>query len=111
MALIGFNIKGLLVSKLSRLIIPPFISDKNKFSKKTCKTTSNVAKTHIHVKRAIAREKDFKIFNGAFPKTFKDQLNYIFAIYFALTNLGATLVPLLPYSLHFFDRVKEHRIC
>ena len=97
--------------RYQRLIIPPFTSGKNKFSKKTCKTASNVAKTRIHLKRAIAREKDFKFFNGAFPITFKDQLNYIFAIYCALTNLGAALVPLLLYSLHFFDRVKKRRTC
>ena len=52
----GFNIRDLLVSKGSRLIIPPFLRDKNRFSKKNCKTTSNVAKACIHVERAIARE-------------------------------------------------------
>ena len=87
-------ISDLLVSKISRLIIPPFLRDKNRFSKKNCKTTSNVAKARIHVVRAIARVKDFRIFNGTFPITLKDQLDDIFTICCALTNLGSALVPL-----------------
>ena len=90
----GFNSSNLLVSKESRLIFPPFLRDKNRFSKKNCKTTSNVAKASIHVERAIARVKDFRIFNGAFPITLKDQLDDIFTICCALTNLGPALVPL-----------------
>ena len=49
----GFNISDLLVSEGSRLIIPPFLRDKNRFSKKHCKPPSNVAKARIHVERAI----------------------------------------------------------
>ena len=90
----GFDISDLLVNKGSRLIIPPFLRDKNKFSKKNCKTTSDVAKACIHVERAIARVKDFRIFNGAFPITLKGQLDDIFTICCALANLGPGLVPL-----------------
>ena len=69
----GFNISDLLVSKGSRLIIPPFLRDNNRFSKKTCKTTPNVAKARIHVERAIARGvKYFRIISGAFPITLDD---------------------------------------
>ena len=68
----GFNISDLLVSKGSRLIILPFLRDKNRFSKRNCKTTSNVAKARIHVERVISRGKYFKIFNGAFPRHFKE---------------------------------------
>ena len=49
----GFNISDLLVSEGSRLIIPPFLRDKNRFSKKYCKTPSHVAKACIHVERTI----------------------------------------------------------
>ena len=111
MALKGFSISDLLVSKGSRHIIPPFLSNKNKFSKKTRKTTSNVAKACIHVERAIARENNFRIHNGAFPIIFKDQLDDIFTICCALTNLGPDLVPLLTYSLHSFCRGKGLIIC
>ena len=89
----GFNISDLLVSKGSRLIIPPFLRDKNRFSKKNCKTTYNVAKRCIHVERAIARVKDFRILNGAFLITLKDQLDDIFTICCALASLGPALVP------------------
>ena len=89
----GFNVSDLLVSKGSRLIIPPFLRDKNRFSKKNCKTTYNVAKRYIHVERAIARVKDFRILNGAFLITLKDQLDDIFTICCALASLGPALVP------------------
>ena len=39
----GFNIHDLLVSKGSRLIIPPVLRDKSRFSKKNYKATFNVA--------------------------------------------------------------------
>ena len=90
----GFSISDLLVSKGSRLVIPPFLRDKDRVSKKNCTTTSNVAKARIHVERAIARIKDFRIFNGAFPVTLKDQLDDIFTICCALTNLDPALVRL-----------------
>ena len=90
----GFSISDLLVSKGSRLVIPPFLRDKDRVSTKNCTTTSNVAKARIHVERAIARIKDFRIFNGAFPVTLKDQLDDIFTICCALTNLDPALVRL-----------------
>ena len=57
----GFNISDLLVGKGSKLIIPPFVRDKNRFTKINCKNTSDIAKARIHVERAIARIKDFRI--------------------------------------------------
>ena len=51
----GFKISDLLISKGSQLIIPPFLREKQQFSKKNCKKTSDVAKARIHVERAIAR--------------------------------------------------------
>ena len=70
------------------------LGDKNRFSKKSCKATSNVAKARILVEKAIAIVKDFRIFNSAFQITLKDQLHEIFTISCALTNLGLALVPL-----------------
>ena len=84
----GFNISDLLVSEGSRLIIPPFLRDKNRFSKKYCKPPSNVAKSSH-----TCGKSHFRIFNGVFPITLKDQLD-IFTICFGLTNLGPALVSL-----------------
>ena len=53
-----------------------------------------MAKARIHIERAIARTKDFRILNGAFPITVKDLLDYIFLICAAITNLAPPLVPL-----------------
>ena len=103
----GFNISDLRVSKGSRPIIPPFLRDQNKFSKKNCKATYNVAKARIYLERAITRVKDFRIFNDAFSITLKDQLDNIFTICCALTNLGPALVPLWTYSLYFLIGQKD----
>ena len=89
----GFNISDLLVSKGSRLIIPPFLKDKTRFSKRDCKRTSDIAKARIHVERAIARIKDFRLLNGSIPITLKDLLDDIFIICCAITNLAPPLVP------------------
>lgn len=90
----GFNISDLLISRGSKLIIPPFLRDKGKFSKKNCLKTSKIAKARIHVERAIVRIKDFRIIQGALPLTLKDQLDHVFVICSAITNLGPALVPL-----------------
>lgn len=90
----GFNISDLLICKQSKLIIPPFLREKGKFSQRNCTITSNIAKARIHVERAIARIKDFRLLQGAFPLTLKDQLDNIFIICSAITNLAPALVPL-----------------
>ena len=88
----GFNISNLLISKGSQLIIPPFLREKQRFSQKNCKRISDIAKARIHVERAIARIKDFRILKGAFPITIKDSLDDIFLI--CAANLAPPLVPL-----------------
>ena len=57
----GFNIGDLVVGKFAKLEIPPFLKDKIRFSKKNCSKTASIAKARIHVERAIARIKDFRM--------------------------------------------------
>ena len=89
----GFNISDLLISKGWQLIIPPFLKEKQRFSKKNSKKTFDIAKARIHVERAIARIKDFRILSGAFPVTMRTCLTF-FLICAAITNLTPPLVPL-----------------
>ena len=89
----GFNI-NLLISKGSQLIIPPFLREKQRFSKKNCKKTSDIPKARMHAERAIARIKDFRILNGTSSITMKDLLDDISLICPAITNLAPPLVPL-----------------
>ncbi|XP_065681498.1 uncharacterized protein LOC101235272 [Hydra vulgaris] len=63
----GFNISDLLVGKGSQLVIPPFLKDKGKSSKRNNTKTSNVAKARIHVERAISRIKKYHILQNVFP--------------------------------------------
>ena len=90
----GFNISDLLVSRGSKLMIPPFLRDRGKFSNKNCRLTSKIAKARIHLERAISRIKDFRILHGAFPLSLKDKIDKIFIICAAITNLAPALVPL-----------------
>ena len=90
----GFNISDLLIYKGSKLVILPFLCEKGKLSRRNCTTTSNIAKARIHVERAIARIKDFRIIQTAFLLTLKDQLDNIFIICAAITNLAPALVPI-----------------
>ena len=90
----GFNISDLLVGKGSKLVIPPFLKGKGRFTKRNCRNTSNIAKARIHVERAIARIKDFRILQGAIPLSIKDLLDDILVICAAITNLAPPLVPL-----------------
>ena len=89
-----FNISDLLICKQSKLIIPSFLREKGKFSQINWTITSNIVRARIHVERAIARIKDFRLLQGAFPLTLKDQLDNIFIICSAITNLAPALVPL-----------------
>ena len=88
----GFNIGDLLVGKGAKLIVSPFLKDKVRFSKRNCKSTSNIAKARIHVERAIARIKDYRILQGAIPITIKNNLNDVFIIICGLTNLAPCLI-------------------
>lgn len=90
----GFNISDLLVGRGAKLVIPPFLKDKVRFAKHNCVKTSTIAKARIHVERAIARIKDFRILQGAIPLTMKDMLDDIFIIISAITNIAPPLVPL-----------------
>lgn len=90
----GFNIGDLLVGRQSELVHPPFLNDKGKFSATNIRKTSDIAKARIHVERAIARIKDFRIIQGNIPLTIKDQIDDIFIIIAAINNIGPCLVPL-----------------
>ena len=68
MELKQFTISSFLVRKGSRLIIPPFLRDKNRFSKRKFIGTFQVAKTRIHVEKAIGR---VKYFQQCIPDSFK----------------------------------------
>ena len=90
----GPNISDLSISKGLQIIIPPFQREKQQFSKKNFKKSWDIAKARIYLECAIARIKDFRILNEAFPITMKDLLDDISLICAAITNLAPYLVPL-----------------
>ena len=88
----GFNISDLLIYRGSKLVIPPFLHETGKSSRRNCTTTSNIAKARIHVERAIAQMKDFRILQTTFLLTLKDLLDNIFIVCAAITNIAPALV-------------------
>ena len=107
----GFNSSNLLVSKGSRLIFPPFLRDKNRFSKKNCKTTSNVAKACINVKKAIARVKNFYNFQWCIPRNFKRSVRWHFYYMFCFDQSRFSFCTFIGIFFAFFWRTKGLRIC
>ena len=88
----GLNISDLLIYRGSKLVIPPFLHETGKSSRRNCITTSSIAKARIHVECAIAQMKDFRILQTAFLLTLKDLLDNIFIICAAITNIAPALV-------------------
>ena len=90
----GFNISDLLLSKKCTLVIPPFVRNNGKFNKHLTRKTARIAKARIHVERAIARVKDFRMLQSPLSLSMKDLLDDIFIIIASLTNLAPPLVPM-----------------
>ena len=63
----SIGISDLLIYTGSKLVIPPFLREKGKFSRRNYTTTSNIAKERIHIERALARIKILEFFKPIFP--------------------------------------------
>jgi hypothetical protein len=87
----GFDIKKDLPNGVS-LNIPTFLHNKGHFSIEEETETSRIASLRIHVERAIARIKSFRILSTVFPISMAANLNNFWVICCYLTTL---LPPLL----------------
>ena len=79
----GFLIQDMIPNGVS-FNIPPFLN--GKFSESEVKCTKRIAKCRIHVERAYARLKDFKIL-GFIPPYLKGYADKVFKLCAALVNL------------------------
>ena len=86
----GFNIRHMLLPKRATLNIPAF-SHGRQLSAKAVLRSRKIARVRIHVERAIARMKTFKIINGILPLRLRFQLNQIITIIIVLCNLQERL--------------------
>ncbi|XP_028418315.1 uncharacterized protein LOC114544501 [Dendronephthya gigantea] len=87
----GFDIEHNLPDGVS-LNIPPFMREKEHLSIEEETKTRRIASVRIHVERAIARIKNFKILSTVFPISMAANLNKIWVICCYLSNF---LPPLL----------------
>jgi hypothetical protein len=85
----GFLIQDI-VAKDVAVNIPPFLNN-GKFTESEAKATKCIAKCRIHVERANARLKDFRILNFI-PSYLRCYVNEVFQLCAALVNLQFPLI-------------------
>ena len=66
----GFLIKELLNERHVKLIIPPFLGSRHRFTPQEEALTKDIAKHRIHVERSIERMKNFEFFREMYHKSF-----------------------------------------
>lgn len=91
------NISDLLMYRRSNLVIPQFLHEKGKCSRRNGTTTSNMAKPRIYCECATAQIKIFRILQTVFPLTLQDQLDKNFINCAAIINQTPALVPIITF--------------
>ncbi len=87
----GFDIEDILPNGVS-LNIPPFMRNKEFLSIEEETETRRIASVRIHVERAIARIKNFRILSTVFPISMGADLNKIWVICCYLSNFLPPLI-------------------
>ena len=77
-----------------KLVIPPFLKAKKKFSNANDQHTKEVANARIQVERVISRMKDFDIMKAELPLEMFDIFDHIITVTAALVSLQPPIVPL-----------------
>jgi hypothetical protein len=88
--------KGFLIDKECdnvniKLIRPPFLKKKPRFSESEAEDTQNIACARVHVERQIGRKKIYKILCNKIPVEFLPIMDKIIVIISGVTNLSAPL--------------------
>ena len=87
----GFDIEDILPNGVT-LNIPPFMRNKEHLSIEEETETRRIASVRIHVERAIARIKNFRILSTVFPISMGADLNKIWVICCCLSNFLPPLI-------------------
>ena len=87
----GFEIDHSLLPNGVTINIPPFLRGKDHLTIDEEQETREIASARIHVERAIARIKTFRILNSMFPITMAIDLNKIWVICCYLTKFFASI--------------------
>ena len=88
----GFTIEELVMQKGGKLVIPPFLGKKERFSKEETVQTKLIARARIHIERFNERIKNFKIISGVVPLNLVPLLSQIVFVLCCLVNFQEPLV-------------------
>ncbi|KAK6173840.1 hypothetical protein SNE40_017236 [Patella caerulea] len=87
----GFLIQDLLTTKGAKIVIPPFLRQRDQFTKELVKETKEIARLRIHVERAIRCCKEYHIFDSVIPLTTTGSIDQIWTVCCLLTNFHGKL--------------------
>lgn len=87
----GFLIQDLAAEYGIKVIQPPFLKKKVRFSKEEALFNAKVAKARVHIERTNQRIKTFEIFNKTLLHTLIPQIDNIFTIICAIVNLSSSI--------------------
>ncbi|GFN84206.1 nuclease harbi1 [Plakobranchus ocellatus] len=82
----GFPIKDILASKQVKLVKPPFLGNREKFTPEEELLTRQIAKDRIHVERAIERLKRFRILKHQVNSQLDSMISQIVFVVACLVN-------------------------
>lgn len=88
----GFLIDSICSSYGVKLVRPPFLKNKKKFTKIEAEVTRDIAKARVHVERANQRIKIFKIFSSKLDWTLVPVVQEAFFVVCALVNLSSPIL-------------------
>ena len=88
----GFLIKELLNERHVKLIIPPFLGTRHRFTPQEEALTKDIAKHRIHVERSIERIKKFRILHNVVPQKLQPVFSQCVFVIACLVNFQSPLV-------------------
>lgn len=88
----GFNIGDICNSIGCNVIVPPFLSGRDKFTKHEVDITRSIASARIHVERTIGRIKEFRILQKVVPKSLVPIISQMTFVIGMLVNFQEPLV-------------------
>ncbi|XP_046578747.1 uncharacterized protein LOC124286417 [Haliotis rubra] len=88
----GFTISNELYARRVKLNIPAFMKGRKQLSATECIETRRIASVRIHVERAIARLKSYRILNQVLPLNSVQKLDKIVKVCAVLCNLRPELI-------------------
>lgn len=88
----GFTISDILREKGVKLVIPPFLGRREKFTDEEAAQTRLIARARIHIERYNERIKNFRILQGVIPLTLQPLISQIVFVLCCFVNFQEPLV-------------------